>query len=164
MIDRETIKRIALESGFTLRDQPDGTKDLNPYVYGFAKRLFACFAVRTYADSAQGAEPVAWMWLTPNADGTWRQHFGESRPPITGVKNVTKLFARPQPAIPPGWRPIATAPKGGTHVLIKHGEGLPATCHWFDGGWHLSVNQRGEYSAWIWAEPTHWMPIPDAPK
>ena len=29
----EQIKEIALANGFKLKEQPDGTKDLNPYVY-----------------------------------------------------------------------------------------------------------------------------------
>jgi hypothetical protein len=39
MIDRETIKQIALEQGFNLKEQPDGSMDLNPYVYKFARVL-----------------------------------------------------------------------------------------------------------------------------
>lgn len=62
------------------------------------------------------------------------------------------------------WEPIETAPKDGTHVLIKRMGGLPATCHWFDGGWHLSVNQRGEFSAWVWGDPTHWTALPSNAK
>jgi hypothetical protein len=39
MIDRSTIKQIALEQGFKLKEQPDGSMDLNPYVYTFARVL-----------------------------------------------------------------------------------------------------------------------------
>lgn len=35
----EDIKSIALVSGFRLKEQADGTQDLNPYVYDFARRL-----------------------------------------------------------------------------------------------------------------------------
>ena len=35
----EQIKEIALANGFKLKEQPDGTKDLNPYVYDFARAL-----------------------------------------------------------------------------------------------------------------------------
>lgn len=31
------VKSIALEVGFKLKTQPDGTEDLNPYVYEFAR-------------------------------------------------------------------------------------------------------------------------------
>lgn len=33
MLDKETIKQIALDNGFKLKEQPDGSLDLNPYVY-----------------------------------------------------------------------------------------------------------------------------------
>lgn len=35
------IKALAIRCGFKLREQPDGTLDLNPYVYDFANRLIA---------------------------------------------------------------------------------------------------------------------------
>ena len=34
-----TIKRIALANRFKLKKQPDGSKDLDPYVYTFARAL-----------------------------------------------------------------------------------------------------------------------------
>ena len=37
----ETIKEIALANGFKLKKQPDGSDDLNPYVYEFAKVVAA---------------------------------------------------------------------------------------------------------------------------
>ena len=37
----DQIKEIALANGFKLKEQPDGTQDLNPYVYEFARALFA---------------------------------------------------------------------------------------------------------------------------
>lgn len=38
---KDEIKALALECGFNLREQPDGSTDLNQYVYDFAKRLIA---------------------------------------------------------------------------------------------------------------------------
>lgn len=37
------IKKIALDSGFKLKQQPDQTMDLNPYVYKFAENLINDF-------------------------------------------------------------------------------------------------------------------------
>jgi hypothetical protein len=39
MIQREQIKELALANGFKLKQQPDGSEDLNPYVYEFADAL-----------------------------------------------------------------------------------------------------------------------------
>lgn len=38
-IDKETVKRIALENGFELEEQADGVMDLNAQVYKFASAL-----------------------------------------------------------------------------------------------------------------------------
>ena len=35
----KTIKQIALDNGFKLKQQPNGEMDLNPYVYQFATEL-----------------------------------------------------------------------------------------------------------------------------
>ena len=36
---KEQIKELALRTGFKLKEQPDGSMDLNPYVYEFAHAL-----------------------------------------------------------------------------------------------------------------------------
>ena len=64
------------------------------------------------------------------------------------------------------WQPIETAPKDGTHILVinaRNQNPLPATVHWFDGAWSLSVNQMAEYSDYVWGPPTHWMLCPQPP-
>lgn len=78
------------------------------------------------------------------------------------------------------WRPIETAPKDGTHVLVcfdepKYGpywtfqQRPPTVAHWFgpadlpglrSGGWYLSVHQNDAERIY----PTHWMPLPEPPK
>lgn len=40
-MDKERVKAIALEAGFELKPQPNGSEDLNPYVYHFANGLLA---------------------------------------------------------------------------------------------------------------------------
>lgn len=39
MLDKEKIKELALTNGFKLKEQPDGTMGLNPYVFEFAAAL-----------------------------------------------------------------------------------------------------------------------------
>lgn len=40
-MNKQQIKELALANGFKLKGQPDGTFDLNPYVYEFASALAA---------------------------------------------------------------------------------------------------------------------------
>lgn len=49
---KEQIKELALRSGFKLKEQPDGSMDLNPYVYEFANELMKHQTVRVYSDLA----------------------------------------------------------------------------------------------------------------
>lgn len=39
IIGKQYIKEVALDCGFKLKEQPDGSMDLNPYVYTFADKL-----------------------------------------------------------------------------------------------------------------------------
>lgn len=39
LLDRDTVKSLALANGFKLKDQGNGVMDLNPYVYDFAAAL-----------------------------------------------------------------------------------------------------------------------------
>ena len=40
-MDKKIVRELALANGFKLKEQPDGTLDLNPYVYEFAAALAA---------------------------------------------------------------------------------------------------------------------------
>ena len=59
------------------------------------------------------------------------------------------------------WRPIITAPKDGSEVLLYGQDGSVAISCWF---------KAHNFSAWIGydnrkaAKPTHWMPLPEPPK
>ena len=61
------------------------------------------------------------------------------------------------------WIPISSAPKDGTHILVSCHGSIPTAAHFFGGGWHLSVNLYSAFSA-LWFEPSHWQPLPEAPK
>ena len=38
-MSKKAVKKLALECGFKLKEQPDGSMDLNTYVYEFADKL-----------------------------------------------------------------------------------------------------------------------------
>lgn len=64
---------------------------------------------------------------------------------------------------PAGWRPIATAPKDGTKILVTEiGFGRDATncAFWRDdaGEWWSVPSGR------VYRNLTHWMPLPNPPK
>lgn len=71
------------------------------------------------------------------------------------------LYAAPQGV--PVWLPIETAPKDGTEVLVGHKDGSQAVVFWQyrkrtgTAGW-----RDGDCDLINW--PTHWMPLPAAPK
>ena len=71
------------------------------------------------------------------------------------------------------WQPIDTAPKDGTLILAH----LPDSDDCYVIGWcdkakdiRSYFNADGWCIAWDgeslsdWSQPTHWMPLPDAPK
>jgi len=90
------------------------------------------------------------------------------------------------PATPQGWQPIETAPKDGSAVLgfgLHSGSppdaqrGVKAGDHWWtimlwDCWRHPDPAGWGEQSLWVfakdgkptWSYPTHWMPLPAAPR
>ncbi len=47
--------------------------------------------------------------------------------------------------IEPAWRPIKTAPKDGTHILVCNADNSytpPTVAHWFEDGFYTSVNEN----------------------
>lgn len=68
------------------------------------------------------------------------------------------------------WRPIESAPKDGTWVLLScdHGQYVAGWLTEGDGdtvnfsGWYVEDNKHGPY-ALRGAAPTHWMPLPAEP-
>ena len=79
------------------------------------------------------------------------------------------LSKMPKVEIEQQWRPIETAPKDGTWVLLWWKE-TPTGSECFDewspeqavGKWHYDCWMRcSEYS--VGGTPTHWMPLPKTP-
>lgn len=78
------------------------------------------------------------------------------------------LQALSAPAADDGWRPIETAPKDGTDVLVCLSDTV-AIAHWSKGlggsGW-LDDSGAGHHDYWNYVgliSPTHWRPLPAPP-
>jgi hypothetical protein len=68
-----------------------------------------------------------------------------------------------------GWRPIETAPKDGTPVLVGHEQAV-FSAWWEKDGTQTNTNHPGwvdgttnSYEEYTTYEPTHWMPLPAPP-
>ena len=60
----------------------------------------------------------------------------------------------------PQWQPIETAPKHDLETLILYSsEGVQMG--WFSAFHKCWLTTEGKD---VWAEPTHWMPLPEPPK
>lgn len=63
-----------------------------------------------------------------------------------------------------GWKPITTAPKDGTWVMlgiVGRNEVLLAYWHRLLGEWWGQSGSSGEWKKW--QKATHWRPMPEAP-
>ena len=49
-MNKQYIKEVALDCGFKLKEQPDGSMDLNHYVYTFADKLIKQTHTRLLGD------------------------------------------------------------------------------------------------------------------
>jgi len=73
-----------------------------------------------------------------------------------------RLFTTPQPAIPE-WQPIETAPKDGTYFLCFNGNWRGLSRYW-EPNYEDDPIWVDETTEFISPPPTHWMPLPAAPK
>jgi hypothetical protein len=61
------------------------------------------------------------------------------------------------------WKLIKTAPMDGTQILLANHTQVDAGHYW------RNSNQKHPRNRWVWSgwpggEPTHWKPLPKAPK
>ena len=62
------------------------------------------------------------------------------------------------------WKPIVTAPKDGSFVLICDTEDpseLMIIARWRFGAWRSRPTPSGK--SIVWMDATHWMPLPEMP-
>lgn len=80
---RQEIREMAIDVGFTLRDQPDGSKDLNQYVYSFAEKVAE--QARGGLAGLLGMESKFLATVTPTNEE------GEPQAPIAMVADLTEF-------------------------------------------------------------------------
>lgn len=95
-----------------------------------------------------GNYPLAWKALDDYARKHW-------------IAVVQAVLARTGAE----WRPIADAPKDGTHILLFRQQIQEGSWHEADpNSWHQTAYWGGPgWSYPEWDEPTHWMPLPPPP-
>lgn len=62
-MDRQAIMSRALRHGFTLRQQPGGEMDLNPYVYAFAREMFESGRNAAISAAADRCEAICHKYM-----------------------------------------------------------------------------------------------------
>ena len=72
------------------------------------------------------------------------------------VAGLRKSGVAPTPDL---WRPIETAQKDGTDILLHYDGRAPVVAAWFRNGW-APMDMGGNH---LLGEPTHWMPLPQGP-
>jgi len=87
------------------------------------------------------------------------------------LERVDQLMRAEPVAVPEGWRPIETAPKDGTRILVRNGD-MNIKMFYTEPG-DIGVAEWVVDEGWISAfccdsvtkfSPTEWMPMPAAPK
>lgn len=102
-----------------------------------------------------------------------RDQDGTFEPPVAFARRLKQIAYEALLSHPPadraevveGWRPIESAPKDGTEILVL-GPAHPndiyyAVAAFVDGRWYDNPEDVAE--GWELHPPTHWLPLPQAP-
>lgn len=118
-------------------------------------------------DSLDNSEAVLTDQVPPSIpdqafDDTWdrlieennnlRHHRDELREELAALKTAEQMV----------WRPMETAPKDGTVILVLlKGSDIPQSVRFRSGGWKIAWDN---YAIYEYEGPTHWMPCPEKPR
>ena len=86
--------------------------------------------------------------------------YGEFEQSVQDDGQTLKVFGREAVA---GWRPIETAPKDGTSILVSDGAEVDQAEFWDDRGYWVAIGGKCAAGNGLGYDPTHWMPLPPAP-
>lgn len=86
---------------------------------------------------------------------------------VAGKQRAAQAIAALTAALAKMWRPIESAPKDGTAVLISDvsAEAFePAVSRFRQEKWETSDWDEASFVPARWMSPTHWMPMPSPPE
>jgi hypothetical protein len=158
--------RVALE----LNCLPSSFADGNEHVFQAIEKLRTAPAAALEKGDGRDAEWLA--EVCEDADGT--KHIEAVVEELDDIPTGTRLYAGTHMA----WRPIETAPKDGTWILMTNGVDV-AGGQWIrdeggtteyrdEDGRYLGQDDRDDFEGWMdWMggipRPTHWSPLPAPP-
>lgn len=112
-------------------------------------------------------ESVAWRYELKASEYTFaeKRYLNETYAPrptaLYTAEQLAEAYEAWKREATPEWQPIETAPRGVLEILLRSPNGKIS-----NGYWGQECN-RGK-GAWVWpyvkSEPSHWMPLPAAPK
>lgn len=140
-----------------------------PDMYPCKPDIFAATYERASIAANAGSEPVAEIGSAAGDDAEFGQRAVYPLMDIDHFEYGTKLYTHPSPpeGMVGGWMPIETAPKHES-VLLYSGGFVPIYCGRKRYGLFVGEPQQ-DTLAWrcdssgMFANPTHWMPLPPSP-
>ena len=165
-----TAAKAALEALETCDWNDNEFPDDTQYFDRFAVSE-AATKLRAAIAEAEKQEPVAWidggdLRGVFNGNSVWVHAEDQGR--------MIPLYLPPAPTMSEGWQPIETAPKDGTPVLVyppTWAKAIASIAKWNKDEYAKKprpywrrVDDYGKVTTSRDNPPTHWMPLPAAPK
>lgn len=179
----ETLNAVAGFLSDSARVQQDHPEEAHSYASEFDYNLaqaadeIRSAAALLQADGKAGGEVA--LWVSPGQFENLKADHDDESGTYLPVRHTSRgkftmpLYTHPQPqAVAQGWKPIETAPKDGTVILVtdtftyrsdpeKKPHHVYRAVHWNEGSYGWEIYNDGE----IIDEdgPTYWMPLPAEP-
>ena len=149
-------------------DQQEMTFDSDGELHPNCGKPSAWEFVPSVATLRVGAPPFCFgevLRVTPEGEFIWADNAGEKieSDVFSGNESLRHILRALRECEKQQWQPIETAPKIGANLAWQEGK-RPYVMVWL-GADHPDADGAGWYEHWTFdpVEPTHWMPLPDAP-